>query len=279
MTETTIELTSLSYPSDPARVVRVRVERPVEQGDGPRPVVLILHGFKGFMHWGFFPELSRRLAEAGLVAVSLNASGSGVGEDLENFTEDEAFAKDTYSKELEDLELVRSFAETLPGVASDRMAVFGHSRGGGRVLLLASPRGGYRAVVTWASIDDVKRWDAQTMAEWQERGFVLIPNARTGQEHRLDLDLLRDAQEHGSALDIQAACRRLETPTLVVHGTADPAVEVAAAERLIEALPSATYLCIENAGHTFGATHPFTSPTPELEAVLGATRDFLLGHL
>ena len=27
----------------------------------PLPHVLILHGFKGFMHWGFFPELSRRL--------------------------------------------------------------------------------------------------------------------------------------------------------------------------------------------------------------------------
>ena len=60
------------------------------------------------MHWGFFPELSRRIAEAGLVAVSLNVSGSGIGDDLENFTEDEAFAHNTYSKDLEDLEVVRT---------------------------------------------------------------------------------------------------------------------------------------------------------------------------
>ena len=41
------------------------------------------HGFKGFKDWGFFPHLADRLARAGLVAVSFNFSGSGVGPDGE----------------------------------------------------------------------------------------------------------------------------------------------------------------------------------------------------
>ena len=51
----------------------------------------MLHGFKGFTRWGFFPELSRRIAESGMVAVRFNMSGSGVGSDPESFSEPDAF--------------------------------------------------------------------------------------------------------------------------------------------------------------------------------------------
>lgn len=278
MPPTEERLETLTHPGDPSRLVRVRVERPAGE-DAPLPAVLILHGFKGFMHWGFFPELSRDLAEAGFVAVSLNASGSGVGEDLETFTEHEAFARNTYSAELEDLELVREHAASLPEVDADRLALLGHSRGGGVALLHAARRGDYRAVVTWSSIEDVDRMDEATKTEWRERGHIWIPNARTGQQHRLDLDALRDAERNREALDVLAACRRIEAPVLVVHGTEDPAVGFEASRRLIEALPNAAHVPVEGAGHTFGATHPFAGRTPELEIALEATRAFLIEHV
>ena len=267
----------LPHPTDPTRLVRVRVERPDD--DAVRPAVLVVHGFKGFMDWGFFPELSRRLAEAGLVAVSLNLSGSGIGEDPERFTEEEAFAKNTYSKEVEDLDLLRGHVEALPGVDAARLGVLGHSRGGGVTLLHAAARGDYRAVVTWAAIDDVDRVDEAGKAAWRERGFLEVPNARTGQVHRMDLDALRDVEEHREALDILAACARLQAPTLVVHGSADEAVPASAGQRIAAALPSALHLELDGAGHTFGATHPFAGAPPELEAVLDASTRFLVEHL
>lgn len=274
----------LDHPEDPARLIRVRVEGPTGYLEAGRDLghVLVMHGFKGFMHWGFFPELSRRIAEAGLVAVSLNVSGSGIGEDLENFTEDEAFAHNTYSKDLEDLELVRAYMLSELGcVAPGRLGVFGHSRGGGMVLLHAARHGDYKALVTWAAIDEVDRFDDAAKAEWRERGYTLIHNGRTGQDHRLDLDVLEDVETYRAELDILAACSRIDAPALVVHGTADPAVEFASGERIVAAMPRevARLLAIEGAAHTFGATHPQGTIGEELDGVLNATVTHFMEHL
>ena len=280
MPDTDLRLTRLLHPESPERAVLVRIERSPDAGDGPLPVVLVMHGFKGFMHWGFFPELSRRIAAAGMVCVSLNASGSGIGEELEEFTEEEAFAKNTFSRELEDLDLVRAFVdEELEGLDRERRAIFGHSRGGGMVLLHAARRGDYRAVVTWSAIDSVDRFDDEVKRQWREQGHILVHNARTGQDHRIDLDLLQDVEANREALDILAACGRLQTATLVVHGSADPGVPVAASERIAAALPNARHLAIEGAGHTFGATLPFAGSPPELERAFAATLDHLTSRL
>lgn len=264
----------LADPEDPGRVVRLVVERPVGhcEGGARRPHVLLLHGFKGFGQWGFFPELSRRLARAGLVAVRLNASGSGVGADLENFTELEAFERDTPTRQLEDLDRVRAFVQgELPGVDEERLGLFGHSRGGAGVLLHAARRGDYRALVTWASLDSYDRFDAATKASWREQGFLPIVNARTGQVLRMGLAALEDIEANAAKLDVLAACRRIPAPTLLVHGTADEAVEFAASERLAGALEAGELVLVEGAGHTFGARHPLTEIGADLERVLDAT--------
>jgi hypothetical protein len=51
--------------------------------------VVICHGFKGFAHFAFFPYLAEKLAESGLRAITFDFSGSGIGEDRENFTNKE----------------------------------------------------------------------------------------------------------------------------------------------------------------------------------------------
>src|SRR6202040_558144 len=61
--------------------------------------VVICHGFKGFAHWAFFPYLARTLAQDGLTAITFDFSGSGIGADRESFTQAEAFAGNTFSRE------------------------------------------------------------------------------------------------------------------------------------------------------------------------------------
>ena len=85
----------------------------VHPAESPIGSVVISHGFKGFAHWAFFPYLARTLAQDGLTAITFDFSGSGIGTDRESFTQAEAFASNTFSRELEDLELIEDYARRM----------------------------------------------------------------------------------------------------------------------------------------------------------------------
>jgi len=245
---------------------------------------VLVHGFKGFMHWAFFPELARRLAAAGFAVVSYNASHNGVSARpgdpearFEIIDDDEAFERNTHGLEWEDLALVRAW--TVAGCAGqlevERLGLYGHSRGGG-IALLSAAQDPPDALVIWAPIDDVDRIDAATKEVWRRAGRLPIPNLRTGQVHHLGLEILDEFEADRARFDILAAAARVVCPSLVVHGTADDAVPVTTGERVAKVLPSGSLLAIEGANHAFGATHPLR-PTPDgmlhghLERALGAT--------
>lgn len=277
----------LAWQDEPERPVirgRVVLPGPPETARSAWPWVLVLHGFKGFMDWGFFPVLARRLADAGLAAVLFNTSGSGIGPDLESFTEEEAFARATLSSQLEDVARVREHVRSgaFPGLDLDRAGLFGHSRGGGLGLVHAAEDGGYRAVVTWSAIDDADRYGASVKASWRRAGALPIPNLRTGQVLRLDVSVLDDFEAHRERFDIPAAGRRLRAPALLLHGGADESVDPSALERLAAAVPGAEAVLVPGAGHTYGATHPLADPDSlpaDLELALEKTVDWFGAHL
>jgi len=264
-------------PDEPERILEGWIEAPLgsEERGERLPAVILTHGFKGFMDWGFFPELARRIVARGLVAVRFNMSGSGIGSGPETMDDDAAFEANTPSREIEDLARVRGFLGTgdVPWIDPDRCALFGHSLGGGVSLVHAAERQDYPVVVTWAAVGSFERYDRAEIPAWRERGWLPVPNARTGQTHRLGLGWLEDVETNGEELDIEAACGRLETPAVLIHGTADESVPVSEGERLASAFaPGRVLWCpIEGAGHTFGAVHPWRGASPALEEVFGLT--------
>jgi uncharacterized protein len=247
-----------------------------------RPAVLVLHGFKGFKDWGMFPPFSQRLAQAGLIAASPNLSGSGV-DDEGDFSLPERFGHNTFSAELEDVRRVIDalMAGQLGVPAPSTLGLVGHSRGGGIAILQAARDPRVRALVTWAAISSVERWPAPQRSSWRAAGRTDIQNTRTGQVLPLYTDVLDDIEQHASALDIEAAGRRLQVPWLVIHGTKDESVPFTEAERLkaASARPDTRLLPIEGGGHTFGAVHPWRSTTPELAIVFDATLAWLTTRL
>ena len=267
----------LAYEDEPRRRIRGRAHLP--EGGGERPWVLVLHGFKGFMDWGFFPEVARRLVARNLAVVRFNFSGSGVGEDLERFTEHDAFFHNTPSREVEDLDRVRAWLGrgAVPWVDPSRAALLGHSLGGAVALIHAARRSDYRAVVGWASVAHFRRFPPEVEELWRRQGFVEIPNQRTQEVHRLGIDWLEDVERNLRALDVLGACRRLATPALFVHGSEDEAVPLAEGEALSTAFaPGLARLeVIPGASHTFGAVHPFAGTPPALERALRSSVDFL----
>jgi pimeloyl-ACP methyl ester carboxylesterase len=235
------------------------------------PVVVVCHGFKGFKDWGFFPYLGERLAQAGFLSVSFNFSGSGIGPDLQNFTELDRFAADTVTAQIGDLGRVLDAVvkdEVGAGCADRRhIAVLGHSRGGGTAILTARGDERVRAVVTWAGLSTFERWSEPETRVWRERGYAEFLNARTKQMMRMNTTYLDDLAANSARYDVLRAASELEVPLLVVHGADDASVPASEARALhAAARPGrAELLVLPDTGHTFGAEHPWKGTTPALE--------------
>jgi uncharacterized protein len=241
--------------------------------------VIICHGFKGFAHWAFFPYLARALATAGLTALTFDFSGSGIGPDRESFTEPDAFAGNTFSREQEDIESVVDYARRMK-IVGDRYGLFGHSRGGGMAIIYTAAHASEVAsLVTWAAIGRTNWWTPEEATGWRQRGYSEIANSRTGQIMRLDTSLLDDVEVHGSTkLNIAAAAAKVKVPWLIVHGTRDETVPASDGERLHALSPSVSrLLLIEGANHVFGAQHPLDQIPPDLATVVRETVAFFVG--
>ncbi|MFA6572123.1 MAG: hypothetical protein WCT77_12925, partial [Bacteroidota bacterium] len=70
------------------------------------PLVLIMHGFKGFKDWGFLPYLSEQLSLENAITFCFNFSLNGsMGYDS-IVLEMNKFAANTVTRELEDIEFI-----------------------------------------------------------------------------------------------------------------------------------------------------------------------------
>jgi uncharacterized protein len=279
-----VESFTLALPG--SRSLHGKVDLPATPGRGP--AVVICHGFKGFMDWGFFPSLAELLAARGFVAVRFNFVGAGMRPGDELVTDPGAFRNDTYSAEVD--ELTHLLAACAGGeIAGDRidprrLGLFGHSRGGAAAVLAASRAPWLdrcRALVTWAAIARVDRYTLEEKRRWRESGELPVVNARTGQRLALGVGLLEDVERHATtSLDILAAGGRLTAPWLIVHGDDDESVPAGeAAELAVAAGGVHELLRLPGASHTLGVRHPFAGPTPFLIQALNATQTWFRRHL
>jgi pimeloyl-ACP methyl ester carboxylesterase len=246
----------------------------------PLPVVVLVHGFKGFKDWGFFPLLADRLARAGFAVVSYNASGSGV-DDSGTVVHPDRFGRNTFSAELADLDAVLDAvtAGALGLPAPTSIGLLGHSRGGGMAILAAAKRAEVKALVTWAAIASTARWSEEMRRRWRAQGHLEVRNQRTGQVLPLYPDILDDLDRNAETLDIGRAASRLTIPWLLAHGMVDETVKLSEAESLAAAAPSAEPLFLPQTGHTFGTSHPLTDRPPAFASLLDASVGFMSRHL
>jgi dienelactone hydrolase len=247
---------------------------------GPRPAVIVAHGFKGFMEWGFHPRVAELLAARGFTVVRFTFGGAGMRPGDELVTDLEAFRRGTVSGDVADL---TALAEALregvvaPGrVDPERVGLLGHSRGGGVALLVAASsfgRDAIRSLVTWNAVGRFDRLSAEERALWRERGTLPVVVARTGQELEVGLEVLDDLELHAGAFDLAAAAGRRACPWLIVHGSDDARVPVAEGRELAaEAAPPCDLVVVAGGDHTFGIQHPLRGPTPFLIRALNSTQ-------
>ncbi len=267
----------------PQRVIRGTVELPPEER-WPAPVVLFCHGFKGFKDWGGWPWFTRRLAERGFVVNRFNFSLAGVGQSLDAHDEPEKFARNTFGAELDDLHFLLSHREQWGAPAralGESLGLVGHSRGGLVSLLFAHEEPSVGAVVTLSAPGHSDRFSEAMKEEWRRRGFLEVVNARTGQVLHMEVSILDDFEAHRERYDVARALKRRSAPTLVIHGQEDEAVDPLEADFIWQALgqQKKERVILPATGHTFGTSHPFQGPTPELEEILSLAGGWLAEHL
>lgn len=263
-----------TLPSSEGLPIRVVLDRPRR----PRSLVVIIHGFKGFKEWGFFPFLSEAFALSGFAACRFDMSRNGVGEDSETFDRLDLFAEDTYSTQLSDLTTVLAHLGTDPELRGLPIFLLGHSRGGAIALLGSSRVSDLRGVITWSSISSVDRWDDGIKEQWRRNGFLAVPNQRTGQVMRVSTRILEDCEAHGAELDVLGAVRSLRRPLLIVHGASDESVAVDEARTIASNAVQPSLVVIASASHTYSAIHPLIHVPQPLRAATRVTLGFLTAY-
>lgn len=247
-------------------------------------LAIFAHGYKGFKDWGPWPKMAVAFAEKGVDLFKFNFSHNGgtVAEPID-FPDLQAFAKNTYSSEVHDLNTVIQMLQkglSLPHCVKQwkHICLIGHSRGGGIATLCAAAQPRVEALITWASVADFGERFNFDLEKWKAEGITYVENARTKQRMPHNYSFYEDYLRNAEHLNILNAARKFNRRALVIHARDDEAVAPTNALRLADAFPNASLKFVETGGHTFGGKHPAEAdglPIP-LKSIVEGTADFIL---
>jgi pimeloyl-ACP methyl ester carboxylesterase len=250
-----------------------------------KPIILFVHGFKGFKDWGHFNILAKQFAKAGYIFVKFNLSHNGTTpEEPLDFADLDAFGNNNYTIELDDIKSMldciesNSFPISQKEFDLNKIYIIGHSRGGGVSIIKASEDIRIKKLVTWASVARFGTMvTGDMMKEWKDTGAFHIFNSRTKQNMPLYYQLIEDMEQHSERFSIQKSAAKLNIPYLNIHGDNDETVPVSAASELKASYPNTEVHIIKGANHVFGATHPFEAASLPVHAqeLLDKTIEFL----
>lgn len=257
------------------------------EGTRDAATIIILHGFKGFKDWGFFPDLGSRLTASGYATVTFNFSRNGIGLNPDTFSELDKFADNTYSQEISDVKsIVNAIQNGSVGknaVDPEQLGILGHSRGGAVAILSALElEDRFKAIVTWATISNLYRYSDEQIEQWKKQGYIEMENSRTKQMMRMNKTFWEDLNKNKKEFDLITRIEDLEIPSLFLHGREDTSVPCTESEELHEncgAYQKRLEL-IEETGHTFGMRHPMEDTvTSEYELAASLSEDWFDRYL
>ena len=238
-----------------------------QSNETAKPVILFIHGFKGFKDWGHFNLIADWFAENGYIYCKFNLSHNGTTvKDPIDFVDLEAFGNNNLTIELDDIGVIidyiksSNFPVPTKEIDKEKLFMIGHSRGGGLTILKAAEDDRVKAIATWAAIGDVtSMWPKEVIQQWEKDGVYYILNSRTGQNMPLYYQLVNDYQSNEERLSIPKAAKKVNCPWLICHGTEDETVPYSTAVDLKSYSTKSELLMIEGATHTFSGVHPYDS--------------------
>lgn len=223
---------------------------------------------------GMFPHVAQSLA-VNVNVMAINFSHNGVGEDLLEFTELEKFARDTYSRDLEDLDAVVKEVRVNKMFASageQPILLLGHSRGAGVCLIYALDHPDQIAgVISWNGISNVDLLTEDNKKEMRTAGRTYTLNGRTKQNMPLDLEILEDMESNSERFNIIGRISGATFPIALIQGTEDGERLIRGSKQLVEQNPAIQWIRIAEGNHTFGSVHPYQDEPEALKQAIQET--------
>jgi pimeloyl-ACP methyl ester carboxylesterase len=210
----------------------------------------------GFKDWGCWELVMDYFTKEGYAFCKYNVSHNGgtIDQPLD-FPDLEAFAMNTYSKELEDsnrmIEWIRST------ISPQKLFLIGHSRGGG-ILLLHATNTFISGIISWAGISSIaNRFPiGDDLLQWKKEGVRYGVNMRTKQKMPHNYLQYEDFLANEKTLSIEETLKHACVPICLIHGDQDTSVLLHEGEQLAKWSNSKLHI-IKDANHTFQASHPW----------------------
>lgn len=249
------------------------------EADKKLPLVIFVHGYKGYKDWGAWNLMAEKFAEAGFFFVKFNFSHNGTTiENPNDFADLEAFGNNNYSKELSDLGRIIDYFIKDDKVDDQKIILIGHSRGGGISIIKTFEDERINGLITLASVDTLERFPKnEALENWKKEGVYYVVNRRTKQNMPHYYQWYEDFENNEHRFDVERAAEMAKAHLLIVHGTTDESVEVKDAEHLHILHPNSELFLVENANHTFGSKEPWTENNlpKDLNLVVKKCIDFI----
>lgn len=250
-----------------------------------KPLVIFIHGYKGYKDWGVFGVIQQQLIENDFAVLKFNFShNGGTLEQPIDFPDLDAFGNNNYTIELDDLESVINWVSSNKEIQNEininNITLIGHSRGGAIATLKAAEDSRIKKLITWAAVCDLQRsmfQQGEELNQWKKEGVFYVINGRTKQKMPHYIQFYNNYVENKDRLSVKEAAKKIEIPHLIIHGDGDLAVPFFNAENLHSWSAKSELINIPNANHVFGAKQPWIDKEfPEdFNIVLKKTIEFI----
>lgn len=285
-----ISISSGTLESTEGNPIRWDLYAPINGTNKEFPVIIFIHGFKGFKDWGAFPDACEEIARSGFGVLAMNLSRNGIGNNRYELDRLDLFEKQTFTQDLNDIKTViealqsGTINDKHTNLNTDFIGLIGHSRGGHLAVVAAAEFDAIQCLVTWSAVADyLQFWTDEMKADWASKGYTEVINKRTKQVMKLDKAVYDDAVEHADRVIAIRRVKDLRIPSLFIHSRNDESVPYTNSEQLhIHCAAKEKELrLISKTGHTYGISHPFEEdnfPKPFQEVLdwtIGWFREYL----
>ncbi|MBW8361007.1 MAG: alpha/beta fold hydrolase [Kaistella sp.] len=240
------------------------------ENSGKLPLIVFAHGYKGYKDWGAWNLMAEKFAEAGFFFVKFNFSHNGTTfENPSDFDDLEAFGNNNYTKEMSDYDAVLNHFYEDQRIDQEKIAIIGHSRGGGISIIKACEDDRVKLLVTLAGVSNFKnRFPRdERLEKWKNSGVMFSENGRTKQQMPHFYQFYEDYKKNEDRFNIQYCAQHLDKPVLIIQGTADEAIKEKEALLIHEWCKKSELFIMDHANHTFSAKEPWSEENlpPDLQ--------------